>query len=124
MPPVGEALQLRVMSLETVGDPFQRGPRRRADPAIAFFPDKPPLVGLQRLVPGLPRIAGQQQEVVAHLRRILLLHRYGSADMAWMSQPLEAARHSRPATVTAGCIDRHQTGYHLRYPKSDELEDR
>jgi hypothetical protein len=46
MPPAGEALQLRVMSLKTVGDPFQPGPRRRAEPAVASFPHQPPLIGL------------------------------------------------------------------------------
>jgi len=38
MPPAGEALQLRVVSQKTVGDPFQPGPRRRAEPTVTFFP--------------------------------------------------------------------------------------
>jgi len=38
MPPAGEALQLRVVSQKTVGDPFQPVPRRRAEPTVTFFP--------------------------------------------------------------------------------------
>jgi hypothetical protein len=57
-PPGGDPLQLRIMGLETVGDPFRSGPGRRADRTVAFFQDKP-LAGLHYLVPGLPRVAGQ-----------------------------------------------------------------
>jgi hypothetical protein len=58
IPAGGNALQLRVMGLETAGDPFQPLPGRQTEATVAFFQGKS-FAGLHHLVPGLPRIAGQ-----------------------------------------------------------------
>src|SRR4029450_11083037 len=65
----GEALQLGVMGLETVSDPLRPRPRGRAWTIRSLHGQ--PLEGLKYLVPGLPWLAVEHDEVVAHDGRSL-----------------------------------------------------